>query len=201
MKYNYVVDARLNKTKVHEAITEPITIRVTKFNEDAAKAFSESMQKAHQSGQPIIPIVIDSFGGSVHSLLDMVSQIQSARLPVITIVEGKAMSCGAMLFAMGKDRYMAPYATLMLHDVSSFNSGKIEEIKSDAKETERLHNLVFSIVSKNVGKEKDYFTKILHEKGHAEWYLTAKDAKKHNLCTHIKVPQLVYEVSLNMRFE
>jgi len=194
-----IVDPRI-KGKVEELIPQPIIVRVSKFNEDGAKLFSEEMEKAHQTHQPVIPIVIDSFGGQVHSLLDMIAQIQSAKLPIVTVLEGKGMSCGAMLFAMGQQRYMAPNATLMLHDVSSVSWGKVEEIKADAKETERLHKLIFAIVAKNVGKPDDYFTKIIHDKGHAEWFLTAKEAKKHNLCTHIAIPELSCEIGITYKF-
>ncbi len=199
MRRVLVVDPRI-KGKHEELITQPVVVRVTKFTEEGAKIFSDDMEKAHQTGQPVIPVVIDSYGGQVYSLLDMIAQIQSAKLPVVTVLESKGMSCGAMLFAMGNQRYMTPYSTLMLHDVSSGSWGKVEEVKADAKETERLHKLIFGIIAKNVGKPQDYFIKILHDKGHAEWYLTPKDAKKHNLCTHVGSPELISEISLTYKF-
>jgi len=199
MRRNIIVDP-LIRAKHYELIDQPVVIRVTKFNEDGAKSFTEEMEKAHNTGQPIIPVVIDSFGGQAYSLLEMITQIQTATIPVATVLEGKGMSCGALLFAMGQQRYMGQNSTLMLHDVSSGSWGKIEEIKVAAKETERIHKLVFSLISKNVGKHEDYFTNIIHEKGHAEWYLNAKEAKKHNLCTHIGIPQLTAEIKVSYKF-
>jgi ATP-dependent protease ClpP protease subunit len=200
MRRTLTVDPRI-RGKIEELLPQPVIVRVTKFDQDGAKAFTEEMEKAHQTHQPVIPVVIDSYGGQVYSLLDMIAQIQSASLPVVTVLEGKGMSCGAMLFAMGQQRYMAKHATLMLHDVSSASWGKVEEVKADTKETERLHKLIFSIISKNVGKPDNYFTEIIHDKGHAEWYLTAKEAKKHNLCTHIGIPELKYDVGVTYTFE
>jgi ATP-dependent Clp protease, protease subunit len=199
MRRNLVIDPRI-RCKPDELITPPVVIRVTKFNEEGAKSFGEELEKAHHTGQPVIPVVVDSFGGEVYSLLDMITQIQSSKLPVVTVLEGKGMSCGAMLFAMGNQRYMAPHSTMMLHDVSTFSYGKVEEVKSNTKEMERLQQLVFSLIAKNVGKDPDYFTKILHEKGHAEWYLTAKEAKKHGLATHIGIPELTAEVAVIYKF-
>lgn len=199
MRRTLVVDPRI-KGKHEELVTQPVVIRVSKFNEEGSKAFSEEMEKAHLTGQHIIPIVIDSYGGQVYSLLDMISQMQSSKIPVATILEGKGMSCGAMLFAMGSQRYMSSTATLMIHDVSTLSWGKIEEIKSNTKEAERLQNLIFSLIAKNVGKEDDYFLKILHEKGHAEWYLNAKESKKHNLCTHIGIPEFTTEITFSQKF-
>ena len=112
----------------------PVVIRVKKFDESAAKAFSEKMSKAHNTGQPVVPVIIDSYGGQVYSLMSMISDIMHARIAVATIVQGKAMSCGALLFSFGKEgmRYMDPDATLMIHDVSSMTIGKVEEVKADA---------------------------------------------------------------------
>ena len=96
-------------TKVSELIKEvelrksPVIIRVNKFDEDSAKKFAAEMAQAHNTGQEVIPIVIDSYGGQVYSLMSMIAAIKDAELPVATIVEGKAMSCGAVLFSFGRE--------------------------------------------------------------------------------------------------
>ena len=59
------------------------------------------MEKAHNTGQPVIPILIDSYGGSVYGCLNMISFMKKATLPLHTVVAGKAMSAGAILFGMG----------------------------------------------------------------------------------------------------
>ena len=202
MKKYLEVDPRI-KAKHCELGVDPVVIRVKgTFNEDMAERFATEMERATQTGQPVIPVVIDSYGGQVYSLLDMISQIQTSKLPVATILQGKAMSAGGMLFIFGSPgyRYMADWATLMIHDVSSGTWGKVEEIKSSAEETERLHKLIFKMAAKHLGQKDDYFLKILHEKGHAEWYLTAKDAKKHGICDHIGVPEMTAKVSVDFLF-
>ena len=79
----------------------PIVIRVTKFDEASAKSFSALMSKAQNSGQPVVPVIIDSYGGQVYSLMSMIADIKHSKIPVATIVQGKAMSCGAILFSFG----------------------------------------------------------------------------------------------------
>lgn len=195
-----VVDHRI-RTKHSELLDSPQIVTVREFNEEGVKDFREQMEKAHHTGQPLIPILIDSFGGTIYSLLDMISLVQKSSLPIHTICTGKAMSCGAILFGMGQSRYMAENATLMIHDASTWTFGKSEEIKSDSKEVERLNNLIFKLLAKNCGQKDDYFLKIVHEKGHADWYITSKSAKKHKLCTHIGIPELTVEVSVNYNFE
>lgn len=170
----------------------PNIIYVNKFNEEAAKEFVEAMVNAQNTGQPIIPIVIDSYGGEVYSLLKMIDIIKSSTVPVATICMGKAMSCGAVLLTCGAEghRYMAPTATVMIHDVASFAFGKVEEIKADAKESDRLNKLIFKIMADNCGKEVSYFSKLVHEHGHADWFLDAEECKKHGMVNHLRIPKV-----------
>ena len=139
----------------------PVIIRVNSFNEDSAKDFQSKISLAHNTGQKVIPVVIDSYGGQVYSLMAMISSIKHSELPVATIVEGKAMSCGALLFSFGEEgmRYMDPDATVMIHDVSAGQHGKVEELKANAEESERLNKKVYTMMARNIGKSDNYFTK------------------------------------------
>jgi ATP-dependent Clp protease protease subunit len=181
----------------------PVIIRVNKFDEKATKEFQDQMALAHNTGQKVIPVVIDSYGGQVYSLMAMVSAIQHAELPVATIVEGKAMSCGAILFSFGEQglRFMDPDATLMIHDVSSMEHGKVEEIKASAEETERLNQKVYTMMARNCGKKDDYFLKLVHKKSHADWFLDANETKKHGLANQLRVPKISIQVSVDIDFE
>ena len=181
----------------------PIVIRVNKFDEASAKSFSSLVNKAQNTGQPVIPIIIDSYGGQVYSLMSMISDIKHSRVPIATIVQGKAMSCGAILFSFGADgmRYMDPDATVMIHDVSSMERGKVEEIKASAEETERLNKKIYHMMAENCGQHKDFFLDIVHDKGHADWFLEADECKKHNLANHLHVPELKIETKVKFTFK
>jgi ATP-dependent Clp protease protease subunit len=181
----------------------PTVIRVRKFDEASAKEFSELMTKAQNTGQPVVPVIIDSYGGQVYSLMSMISDIQHSRIPVATIVQGKAMSCGAILFSFGAEgkRYMDPNATVMIHDVSSMGWGKVEELKADAAETERLNQIVYRMMAQNCGHHDEYFLDIVHDKGHADWYLDANECKKHKIANHLHVPELKIETKVTFAFD
>ena len=196
-----MVVSPLIRAKHADIIDQPQIVVVQKFTDEGVIAFRDQMEKAHATGQPVIPILIDSYGGSVYGCLDMIAIMGKATLPTYTIVTGKAMSAGAILFGMGERRYMAENATLMLHDASSWSAGKVEEVKADAKELDRLNELIFKVIAENCGQPNDYYSKLIHDKGHAEWYLTAKDAKKHKLCTHIGVPEMKIEISVKYSFD
>ena len=191
----------LLKIKNEDLFEQPVVIRIRRFSESSCEAFSNQIDKAVNSGQPFIPIVIDSYGGQVYSLLEMIYKIQKCSLPCHTIVESKAMSCGAILFAMGQQRFMSPHATLMLHEVSSTSIGKTEEIKADAKETDRLNKLIFKLMAENCKKKYDFFLKLVHKRNHADCYITAPEAKKLNICTDIGIPTLKVDVNVKFSLE
>jgi ATP-dependent Clp protease protease subunit len=123
-------------------------------------------------------------------------------VPVATIVEGKAMSCGAILFSCGAEgyRFMGANSTLMIHDVSSGSFGKVEEIKSDAKEVDRLNDKIYKMMATNVGKPEDYFLNLVHERGHSDWYLSPEDCKSHNLTNHIRLPSFHTSIEVKTIF-
>jgi ATP-dependent Clp protease, protease subunit len=182
---------------------QPVIISVNEFTETAVNKFNEQMCYAQNSGQKIIPIEIDSFGGQVYSLMAMISSIKSSRIPIATIVQGKAMSCGAILASFGHEglRFMDKDATMMIHDVSSFAFGKIEDLKSDVRESERLNKKVYTMMARNCGKADDYFTKLIHDKGHSDWFLDAEEAKMHGLIDHIRVPEMKIKVDVSITVE
>ena len=189
--------------KEFELRRQPVIIRVNKFDENSAKEFASRMAMAHNSGQKVIPVIIDSYGGQVYSLMSMVASINSAELPVATIVECKAMSCGAVLLSCGEQglRFADPNATIMIHDVSSGGRGKIEELKADVAEADRLDEKIFTMMARNCGKKDDYFKKKVFNKKHADWFMSAEEAKKHGLVNQLRLPKLNIKIDVDIDFE
>lgn len=190
--------------KIHSNIkadcmwTLPVVVEIKSFDEDGFSKFRKDFEKAHNTGQNVIPVVIDSYGGHVYSLNGMISTVESSELPVATILLSKAMSCGAVLLSCGTDgmRYISSRSTVMIHDVSSGYKGKNGEVQADAKETDRLNADIYKTMAEKCGQPKKYFDKIVHEKGHADWYLTAKDCIEHKLANHIGVPNFMVNIDL-----
>lgn len=187
--------------QVQLTLNEPVIIRVTNFNESASKNFINDMARAHTTGQKIIPVICDSYGGQAYSLLAMIDVLEKSKIPVATIIEGKAMSAGVFFAVCGTKgyRYVAPNATIMIHDISSGSIGKVSEIQSNAKETERLNKKVFNILDQKTGKEKDFFWNKLQDQGRADWYFNAKTAKKYRLVDHIGIPDFNIKVNISQR--
>jgi ATP-dependent Clp endopeptidase proteolytic subunit ClpP len=177
-------------------IKQPIIIEVNEFTEESATKFAHQMAYAQQSGQTVIPIVIDSYGGDVMALFRMMSIVQSSRVPVATIVEGKAMSCGADLFMMGAEgmRFAGPMATIMIHDIASGAEGKLEEIKAKVEEMDRMQKQFLVAMSRNTKHPDDFFSKMLDASGHKNIFFTAEEAKKLNIVNKLGLPEFKVQI-------
>lgn len=198
------VDPRIKVRFAKNLLLLPKVPVIQAFDEEAANKFREEMSIAHRTGQPIIPVVIDSFGGCVYALLSMIDTIRSAQIPVATVIQGKAMSCGAVLFTCGAEgyRFMAPNATLMIHDVASWEgSKKAEEVMADAKETARLNRKIYSIMDQNCRQKKGFFWDFVQKKSRADWYITPREAVRLRIANHVKIPSLRTEVKVEMNLD
>lgn len=202
MKITTTIDPRVvAPRKPAELFKQPIVIQVNSFNTAAAETFVKKIHAAQELGQPVIPVVIDSPGGEVYSLMRMLSAIESSDTPIATISSGKSMSCGIVLLSAGTVgyRYIDPNATVMLHDVSSGKIGKSEDLKVSAAEADRLKKAIFHKMAKYCGHPKDYFIDLLASRNNTDYYMSARTAKKYNIVDHIGVPE--YKVSLDVNYE
>lgn len=202
MKVKLNVDPKIKIKNIHDVVTLPIVVTVNEFTDKSAKIFSDQMNEAANTGQEIIPVVIDSFGGQVYSLISMMSTIENCIVPVATICLGKCMSAGAALLTCGSPglRFMDRNSHVMIHDVASSHGGKNEEVQSSAKQLDFLQNQILTIMAKNCKKDEDYFKKLIHDKGHADWYLNANQCKKHNIIDNIAIPYFNFEIKVKNTF-
>jgi ATP-dependent Clp protease, protease subunit len=202
MNIIYNTNLKTSFKALKDLIEDPLIIRVTDFNEESCEKFSEQMNRAVNSGQPLIPIVINSYGGYVDSLFAMLDMIDNCPVPVATICEGKAMSCGSVLLSCGAEgmRFCAPTSRVMIHEVSSGFYGKNSEIQADAQETNRLNKLLLERMAKNCGQPKNYFIDLVRKNNNLDLYLTPQQALKHNLVNHIDVPTMLINVQSSIEF-
>lgn len=190
----------LNKDKniiADPIINKPEIIHVKDFDEDSYKKLKDDFNKAINAKFDVIPVVINSYGGSVDSLLGMISIFRSSPVPVATILETKAMSCGAILFSCGTKgyRYISDLASIMIHEVSNFSFGKMEEIKSSIEYANLLNNRIFNILDKNCGKKPGFFLKEIAKRKNADWFVDAHEAKSLNMADHTRIPDFKINIT------
>lgn len=177
-------------------IPEPLVVHVSKFSEFTARKFANEVSRIKESGQPILPITIDSPGGDTYALMSILDTIEAAALPVLTMTSGKAMSAGAFLLACGTKgmRYATPRSTIMIHEAASGTFGKAVDMKSDTEETIRMSKQVFELLDKAAGKKTGTFYKMYSAAGRTDWFLTPTQAKKLGLIDEIGHPHLVAQI-------
>jgi len=207
MRYTINVDDRIRLKELESSCYVPTYIKFSGVvNESNASKFCEELEAAEdhciKSKQTILPIIIDSYGGDVYAMMSMIDMIQACKVKIATIVEGKAMSCGAILFSMGAEgfRFVAPHATVMIHEVASMTLGKVEEIKASVAEADRLNDTVWKLAAKNCGHKEDYFLDLIHQKKHADWFLDAEECMKHNLANHTGIPSFHVDIKVESEF-
>lgn len=176
--------------------SQVISVYVNNFDESTVRSFFEGMSLAENSGQGIVPIYIDSFGGDATSVMAMIDIIESCRIPVATISLGKSMSCGAFLLGAGTPgaRFAAPTSSIMMHHIWSGTHGKTQDMKSDVSETERIQEILFGKFDKYTKRKKNFWLKELKNRGNVDWYLSPQDALKLGIVDHVRLPKLFSEV-------
>ncbi|MFN4975289.1 MAG: ATP-dependent Clp protease proteolytic subunit [Bacteroidota bacterium] len=176
------------------------SIILNAFTEQSVKEFKTEFDELNNSNIPMIPIFIDSFGGEIYSLFAILDIISTATKPIATIALGKAMSCGSILLACGSPgfRFVGPYSTVMIHDAASISFGKIEELKADVFEADRLNTKLYSILDEKCGKKKSYFHRLVGERKHANMYLNPQEVITHGLADHIGIPVIDLTFNLNV---
>jgi len=198
------LDPSLKISNVSEVLKMPQVVQVRgEFNEESAEEFANAFHTAEGTGQGIVPIVIDSYGGDIYALLSMIDIIQASSVPVATIVMGKAMSAGAVLASCGTEglRFASPHSTIMIHSAWEAGiSGNADEVKVNAEELMRLNRKVLEILSVNCGHPKDYVHKIMNAKKNTDWFLSPREAKRHNIVNEIRIPEFHLEIISKVEF-
>lgn len=173
-----------------KVLKRPVTARVNEFDEFASRMLSYNITEAKLNNQKSLPVVIDSYGGEVYSLMGMVDLLTNSGLDIITIATSKAMSCGAFLLAIGKKRYATPKSTIMIHAVRNIIRGDIDSQKNEVNQMEKLNNMAFELLDVNTNKPSGFWLNKLAENNNNDLYLSAQEALELGLITNIGTPEL-----------
>lgn len=123
-----------------------------------------------------IHLIINTYGGSVYDGLGLIGAIELSTTPVVVTCLGSAMSMGMFILAAGHHRRAHHLSTIMYHQVSFGAWDKLEGVKKDIQEIQRLENMCDDLLFKRTNlKEKDLSD---YKNRKADWYMTAQEALK-----------------------
>lgn len=115
-------------------------------------------------------IHLSTFGGSCYDglgIYDLLYNLDhNPDVKITLICEGKIMSCGILIMCAINDRKGTRNSNYMIHQIMSMTMWKLETMKEDVKEFERLENVIDNIILSN--------TKITREQLN-DWYSHKKD--------------------------
>ena len=101
----------------------------------------------------IFEITITSPGGRIDTLLAILTAMSSTKAKTISICDGIAASCGAILWAATSEQKMMPTSQVMFHSSLQFLYGKSLDIIEDATNVvEMIKNMI------RIGLTKGYLT-------------------------------------------
>ena len=124
--------------------------------------------------QPI-NLMINCLGGDLITTLGIIDYLNSVDRPVNTICRGGAMSAAALILTCGAGkRYMSPNSTVMFHEGSMMEMGRVTDVKNSIKWSEVLLDKVYQLLADKTKEDIDFWKKTLQ----ADTYLTAEECIK-----------------------
>lgn len=159
------------------------------FNEESVEICEGQLAIWHrQDAHCDMTIKIDSPGGSVIDGLHLFDEITAYSLrewdtrdipkgthKTTIVVRGYAASMAGILLQAADERVMGPESSLLVHEVSTFASGKIGEVKDEVKWLDRLSERVANIfVARSCGKTS--MEEFLAGWNRTDWWLDSEAA-------------------------
>lgn len=182
---------------------DPVIIRVNEFNDQTAGSFQEDLSSAQETGQPIVPVVISSWGGKVSAAIQMHSAIQRSSLPVLTYTPDRAMSAGFALLSFGTEgyRFVDPEAFTMDHQAKYGVIGKDAEVENQMEQRRREMDQFYRLLDKQCGKDPGYFKERWSDMNNLNDYLDAEGTVEIGAADHIGRPEITLEAEANWNID
>jgi ATP-dependent Clp protease protease subunit len=126
---------------------------------------------------------INSPGGSVSAGMGIYDTMQYVKCPIATICIGQAASMGAVLLAAGAagKRKALPYSRVMIHQPSGGAQGQSTDIQIQAKETQRVRDVLNEILARHTGKSAEAINKDTER----DYFMSAEEAKTYGLVDEV----------------
>lgn len=148
-------------------------------NEKAKDVIDQLLRFDIQSPKDIT-MYINSNGGAVSSGLAIYDTMNMIKSDVSTIGVGKCSSIASILLVNGTKgkRFILPNASVMIHEVSSFSTGKVGEMQNRLDHSKDLNYKIFKILAE---KSNRSYKQIKKEATGIDWWLSANNALQYGI--------------------
>lgn len=162
--------------QVDQESIEKLTKAIIEINDDDKFLKKQYSLYGFEYKPKPIKIFIDSYGGYVYQIMGLIGVMEKSKTKIHTICTGAAMSCGFMLLINGHKRYCYKHGTPLYHQVGSWSAGKVQDLKEDLKETERLQSKLEEMTIRLTNISKSKLEKVRKQK--IDWFMTAEESLK-----------------------
>lgn len=179
LTYSFGAEVHFSENVTKDSIERVIKL-MTKIVYDHEKKYKGEKKKL------VITYIVDSPGGSVHAILKFVDFINLVKLKhphisFVSIATGMVASAGTIMCVVADKRMATTYSQMMIHELSSGNSGKYTQLMTYSKHLTTLHNILLDIYMKVSKVDRDVLEKLLGE----ETWCNAEDYLKLGLIDSI----------------
>ena len=152
--------------------------------EEADKIVEQLLMLDATKSKNDIIFYINSSGGLVSAGLAIYDTMQMVKSNIKTICIGRCSSMAAVLLSGGTKgkRYITPNSEVMIHEMSSYNGGKMGEIKISYEHSTTLNERLMKILADNTGKSIKQVKKDVELKD--KWF-NAEEALKYGIVDKI----------------
>lgn len=178
---------------IEEKINEIITEDDTKYSDNISslKQLGDDFIITYNLSQkfqlPTIKLIISSPGGCVRyglGLYDFIKHInEQGRHKIIIEINGVAASMATIIMLASDVRSCGVGCSFMVHSIYNIAYGKIQEIRDDLAETERLNNIVRKIYKERTNISDELLDRLEKEK--IDYWFDAYKAKELGFITEI----------------
>jgi len=147
------------------------------FDEGMAKeVFVNLMSLELKNPTKDILLIIDSYGGYVHSFLAIHDAIKLLRCDVAALCIGKCMSCGQMLLisATKGKRFSTKNSRILMHEVASFTGGKLTDMEIDLNESKALKKILEELILEYTSIKSSELKRLMER----DSYMSPEEAKE-----------------------
>lgn len=128
-----------------------------------------------------IKIFINTDGGDLNTIMNVIDVVKLSKTPVITIGMGKTYSAGGLLLMAGHKRYIFNNTSCLIHDGSTGAYGSIGKFLDNLEFTKKLEERVQAYILENTTIPK----KTLIANWRKDWFLFSDEIIKYGIADEI----------------
>ena len=119
-----------------------------------------------------IDVLINTFGGDVHTSMGIADIIRHSKTHINTVCIGSAMSGGFFILIAGHTRKAYPMSTMMYHQLSHRIWGTLTELKSNVEWDTTLQDTLDKFVVERTQMKKEELDE--YNSKQKDWYMMAE---------------------------